>query len=394
VRTPRQCGPGVASASPLGELGQIDVDATGDLYVADIGNHVVLKVDPAANTLSIIAGTGVAGAMRSGMATLTPVTPRGLAVDPAGTVYLTQGGAAGLARIARDPSIPGEPRDLGATRFKDAQGLATDCLRLWARPPVDDGTLAIDHYEASVDGATWRSCRTSRMTTHVRDDDWYHRLTLCGLSRERVYTLQVRAVNRLGPGPSGRVTLAPLPGPLTRRPPLTPPTPSESLADPLSPAARARLVAIPRKPNGYRGKPLHTRALHRAYRDQIAVPVASVGGRALAAGQAVSLSGDTPFGYNSARITADGRAQIRALATSLKGARSIVCEGYTDHGGSIPREKRLSLDRARAVCAALKADGVIAAVTSLGYGEQRPVIIGGKATQRAENRRVVVLVRR
>jgi outer membrane protein OmpA-like peptidoglycan-associated protein len=243
-------------------------------------------------------------------------------------------------------------------------------------------------YESSLDGSTW-------VNSPWHPDHYGHGpAQVCGLSITLPYTILLRAVNSIGTGSAGSVFVSPLPGPLTPRPPLTPPTPSAWFADPLSPAARTQLVAVPRRPNAYRGKPLRTKALHRAYRDQVAVPVASVRGRALAAGQAALFSGDTPFGHGSARLTPDGQALIRALATSLNGARSIVCEGYTDYGGSIPREKRLSLDRARAVCAALTADGVIAAVTSLGYGEQRPVIIGGKATQRAENRRVVVLVRR
>ncbi|MFZ0161309.1 MAG: OmpA family protein [Kineosporiaceae bacterium] len=382
-----QCGmPGTpvagrATASPLGHFGGIALDRYGALYIADTGSHYVEKVNLANDTLSLFAGTGDAGDLVPGPATSSPITPLAVAVRSSMDVYVIQDSGDSLAMIANHSSVPGEPLLYAGDRGRDG------CVHIFIRQDEDGGSPVM-RYESSLDGSTW-------VNSPWHPDRYGHGTAqVCGLSIALPYTILLRAVNSIGTGSEGSVFVSPLPGPLTPRPPLSPPTPSEWFTDPLSPAARTRLVAIPRRPNAYRGKPLRTKALHRAYRDQIAVPVASVGGRALAAGQAVSLSGDTPFGYNSARITADGRAQIRALATSLKGARSIVCEGYTDHGGSIPREKRLSLDRARAVCAALTADGVIAAVTSLGYGEQRPVIIGGKATQRAENRRVVVLVRR
>jgi outer membrane protein OmpA-like peptidoglycan-associated protein len=372
---------GRAYDSPLGRLGQITVDRYGSLYVADPGNHYVEKVQPIDGRLSIVAGTGTAGDLAPGRAISSPITPIGLAISANMDLYAVEEDGDSLALVGNTSSAPGEPSLHAGDRGRDG------CVDVGI-VQSEDGGSPVTRYESSLDGSTWVNSPWSQ--NHYGD----RTARVCGLSDDHTYAILLRAVNRIGAGPTGHVLVSPLPGPLAPRSPLTPPAPSAWFADPLSPTARARLVAFPRTPNAYRGKPLHTRALHRAYRDQIAVPVASVRGRALAAGQAVSLSGDTPFGYNSARITADGRAQIRALATSLKGARSIVCEGYTDYGGSIPRERRLSLDRARAVCAALRADGVIAAVTSLGYGQQRPVIIGGKATQRAENRRVVVLVRR
>jgi DNA-binding beta-propeller fold protein YncE len=82
--------PGPATSSPM--IGQLNLaaDGAGNLYIADFGNYLVLKVDPAGN-LSIIAGNGLEGEPRPGPATASPLSdPRGMAVDSAGNLYLGQ----------------------------------------------------------------------------------------------------------------------------------------------------------------------------------------------------------------------------------------------------------------------------------------------------------------
>jgi sugar lactone lactonase YvrE len=79
--------PGVATASPLGFPAGIAADQVGNLFVADAGNHVVVKVS-ASGELSIVAGDGTDGGPVPGPATASPISfPIGLAVDGSGNLF-------------------------------------------------------------------------------------------------------------------------------------------------------------------------------------------------------------------------------------------------------------------------------------------------------------------
>jgi len=87
--------PGPATHSALHGPTGVAVDAAGNLYIGDTGNHEVEEVTPA-GTLSMIAGTGTAGRPTAGVATASALgEPSGLAVDAAGDVYIPDGGTSG-----------------------------------------------------------------------------------------------------------------------------------------------------------------------------------------------------------------------------------------------------------------------------------------------------------
>jgi DNA-binding beta-propeller fold protein YncE len=80
--------PGPATSSKLNGATSIAVDPLGNLYIADTSNHRVEKVTPG-GTLSIIAGTGGTGTPTPGPATSSPLPwPRGIAVDTSGNVFI------------------------------------------------------------------------------------------------------------------------------------------------------------------------------------------------------------------------------------------------------------------------------------------------------------------
>jgi hypothetical protein len=71
----------------------ITLDSTGALYIIDSGNQVIRKIDPIAGTISTVAGVAGVSCVSSpegGLATSTPLcNPTALAVDAAGDLYIS-----------------------------------------------------------------------------------------------------------------------------------------------------------------------------------------------------------------------------------------------------------------------------------------------------------------
>jgi len=79
-------GPG--TSAQLAGPSDIAFDKAGNLYIADSGNNRVRKLSPD-GIITTVAGTGTAGYSGDGQGTSTELNgPVGLAVDPAGNVYI------------------------------------------------------------------------------------------------------------------------------------------------------------------------------------------------------------------------------------------------------------------------------------------------------------------
>lgn len=173
--------------------------------------------------------------------------------------------------------------------------------------------------------------------------------------------------------------------------PVPSPTPAPVLK-PLPKIDRKELAKIPADPKAATGKERKTKAFNSSFTGVDAYPIVKLGNRQLRKNQATTLSGDGLFDFDSARLTKNGRAQVKAVVQNLKGSSAVHCEGYTDYAGARDHELDLSADRAKAVCMALKVYGAKITTKTKGYGPQRPVVIGGTPHGRKENRRVVILV--
>lgn len=116
---------GAATAALMNNPASVCTDASGNLYIAEFGNHVVRKV--ATNgTISLIAGTGVAGNTgNGGAATLAQLSsPNGIAVDGAGNIYIADA-AANVVRMVNTSGIISAVAGTGAAAYTGDGGPAT-----------------------------------------------------------------------------------------------------------------------------------------------------------------------------------------------------------------------------------------------------------------------------
>jgi len=99
------------------------------------------------------------------------------------------------------------------------------------------------------------------------------------------------------------------------------------------------------------------------------------------------------FDFNKADVRAIYGDELQAVANAMKAHDDIelVLEGHTDSVGSDAYNQSLSLRRVAAVKAKLVKDFGIAAnrISTVGYGESRPIADNATAEGRAKNRRVI-----
>jgi sugar lactone lactonase YvrE len=92
---------GYASAATLHAPEGIAVDAVGDVFIADTGNNAVRKINPVTGVITTVAGNGTAGfSGDDGLATTASLNvPAGVAVDPAGNLYIADSSNARIRKV-------------------------------------------------------------------------------------------------------------------------------------------------------------------------------------------------------------------------------------------------------------------------------------------------------
>jgi outer membrane protein OmpA-like peptidoglycan-associated protein len=111
-------------------------------------------------------------------------------------------------------------------------------------------------------------------------------------------------------------------------------------------------------------------------------------------GLVISIGGETLFKVNSAKFGPSANQELTALSVYLQlDPRPTVVEGHTDNSGKPAFNMRLSQARAKDVMDFLVAQGVSAdRITSVGFGETRPIADNKTKAGKALNRRVDVVM--
>ena len=127
---------GVGAAAQFNTPFGIAVDGTGNVYVADQGNHTIRKITPAAEVTTLAGSAGSAGGADGTGAAARFAQPTGVAVDGAGNLYVGDElngtirkitAAGSVTTLAGTANAGGSADGSGAAaRFSFPEGVAVD----------------------------------------------------------------------------------------------------------------------------------------------------------------------------------------------------------------------------------------------------------------------------
>ena len=192
-------GPATEAQFYVGNDGFLFVatDAAGNVYVADVGNHRLRRIDTA-GVISTIAGTGEGGfSGDGGPATEAQLRgPAGVAVDGAGNVYIADPGNHLVRKltpsmtgpVATVPVVPG-----GNESFSISATTPYSLTVEWMEP--ENTGSAITDYDVR-----YREVGSGGDFTDARHEGTARTATLTGLRPGTAYEVQVRATNATGTG--------------------------------------------------------------------------------------------------------------------------------------------------------------------------------------------------
>ena len=153
---------GLATSVSLKTPCGVALDLANNLYIADAGDNLVLKVDPVTGMISKIAGTGIAGYSGDGdLATLAQLNqPAAVTVDTHGNVYIADSQNNAIRMITASSGVIKTIAGTGSAGYSGDGGPATRALLTWPEYLTADarGNVFFNDYQNSVirkiDGAT------------------------------------------------------------------------------------------------------------------------------------------------------------------------------------------------------------------------------------------------
>jgi sugar lactone lactonase YvrE len=102
----------------------VAVDATGNVFVADLGNHLIRKIDPAGIVSTLAGIASIAGSQDGPIGVATFNYPKNLAVDGVGNIYVADTGNSTIRRISPSGMVSTLAGTAGASGSADGIGTA------------------------------------------------------------------------------------------------------------------------------------------------------------------------------------------------------------------------------------------------------------------------------
>lgn len=155
---------GDAKRAKLNQPHSIEIDAAGAIYVADIGNHRIRRVDPQSGIIETFAGTGEQAPTQDGAAIgATPLNgPRALAFDENEELYLTLREGNAVYRIDRQHrtihhvagtgtfGYSGDGGDAKAAKLSGPKGIAVDSQAIYIADTESHTIRRIDRRTGAI----------------------------------------------------------------------------------------------------------------------------------------------------------------------------------------------------------------------------------------------------
>lgn len=110
------------------------LDNTGNLYIADEGNHLIRKIDPASLVTTLAGAAGIAGFVNAADTSASFNKPFGVATDASGNVYVADAGnnvirfitPAGVVSTFAGTGVAGAANGKDTATFDSPLGVAAD----------------------------------------------------------------------------------------------------------------------------------------------------------------------------------------------------------------------------------------------------------------------------
>jgi sugar lactone lactonase YvrE len=106
----------------------IDVDSSGNLYVADTNNHAIRKITPEGDVTTFAGVAGSGGAADGNGAAARFFTPDGLTLDDSGNLYVSEPGVYTIRKITQDADVTTLAGVHLSSGYVDANGSAARFL--------------------------------------------------------------------------------------------------------------------------------------------------------------------------------------------------------------------------------------------------------------------------
>lgn len=142
---------GAGPAAKFFSPGGIAVDASGNVYISDSGNHTIRKITSAGQVTTLAGRAGIAGSADGPGASATFNIPVGVTVDASGNLFVADMGNSTIRRVSAGGVVttlagsPGQPGSADATgaaaRFSAPQGVTVDAAGNVFVADTDNSTI-------------------------------------------------------------------------------------------------------------------------------------------------------------------------------------------------------------------------------------------------------------